>query len=225
MNKQLQTYLEIYEQFPLNRHYTKEERKERYNKLCYFEKLPVSSLPTLDELMQFLQKYKDIISILPQFVKKFEVVCEQDLLNGYKFAECLFEQDMFEEWMGTSDISSMQVVNQVLVHNPNHSKALIFKLKMLIRYHDYSIHELPLGVLAQGPLKEELDSIQEMEDIAQKLSFKHETFEKLLTICRMIYPLWFEYLQDKQAISKGFKAFLIQEGIDINDIKVPYINL
>lgn len=225
MNKQLQTYLEIYEQFPLNRHYTKEERKERYNKLCYFEKLPVPSLPTLDELMQFLQKYKDVIRILPQFVKKFEVLCEQDLLNGYRFAECLFELDMFQDWMEISDISSIHVANQVLHHDPNHIKALTSKLKMLIRYHDYSIHELPLGVLADGLLTEELDSLQEMENIAQKLSFKHETFEKLLTICRMIYPLWFAYLQDKQAISNGFKAFLVQEGIDINNISISYINL
>lgn len=83
MNRHLKEYLEIYQKFPLDNYFTKEERKTRHKMLVDWEKLEVQEIPTLDELIEFITKNKENIQINLQFLKKFESVWQEDLKNSH----------------------------------------------------------------------------------------------------------------------------------------------
>lgn len=220
MNRHLKEYLEIYQKFPVDNYLSKDERKNRHKMLVNWEKLEIQEFPTLDELIEFITKNKDIVQINPQFFKKFESVWQEDLKNSHQFAKFIIEMNL-QEMMWKFDISHMELVSSVLEYNPNHIKALKLKLKTLIRYHDFNLHELPWGVLVEGSLEEELKSVNDMEEIADKLNYKSQDFELLISYCKTYYPLWFEYLSLKEKY--GFKQFLEGKGIDTEKISIPYI--
>lgn len=221
MNIYLEEYIKIYKKFPLDTYHTKEERKMRYAMLTNWEHTEATSLPTLDEFINFVKEYKNEIQITPQFFKKFKEVWQDDVENGYKFAEFLLEMEL-EELIWKFDISSMHLANQILKHNPNHTKALKLKLRLLDSYHYFCLHEIPWAVLVEGTLEEELQSVQEMENIAKKLNFKEEYFEDFISCCRTYYPLWFEFLDCKENYN-SFEEFLIARRIDTEKIFVPYL--
>lgn len=220
MNIHLKQYLEIYQKLPIDNYFTKEEREIRHNLLVDWEKSEIKELPTLDKLIEFITKNKDIVQINPQFFQKFESVWQEDLKNSHKFAKFIIEMGL-EEMMWKFDISHMELVSSVLEYNPNHIKALKLKLKTLIRYHDFNLHELPWGVLVEGSLEEELQSVKDMEEAAGKLGYKNKDFEFLVSYCKTYYPLWFEYLSLKEKY--GFKHFLESKEIDTEKISIPYI--
>ncbi|MBF0714625.1 hypothetical protein HZY83_08070 [Gemella sp. GH3] len=220
MNVHLKNYLGIYLIYPLNNYFTKEQRKNRHKMLSDWEKSDLQELPNLDELISFIRQNKNIIHITPQFFKKFEIVWKDDLKNGHQFAEFLIEMNL-EELLWKFDISPMNMALQVLKHNPNHTKALELKLRTLIRYHDFTLHELPWGVLIDNDLEEELKSVDEMEAVAEKLGYKNEYFDLLLSYCETYYPLWFEYVEKGE--KDGFENFLKSKGIDTERIVLPYI--
>lgn len=222
MNAHLQKFLEIYEKFPPNTYYTREERKARHDMLKTWENAPLNDLPTLDELINFTEQYKNKAQIMPQFFEKFKDVWQDELQNGYKFAKFLLETDL-AELMQMLDISLLDIANQVLKHDPHHKKALNLKLKILISYHDFCLHEIPFGILTRDPLEEELRSVQEMQHIAQILEFKDDVFDKFVECCKIYYPLWFEFLGQKEKFDKNFEKFLISKGIDTQNLSVPYI--
>ncbi|MBN6709650.1 hypothetical protein JFL47_11625 [Haemophilus haemoglobinophilus] len=220
MNIHLKRYLEIYQKFPVDNYFTKEERKIRYKMLVDWEKSEVQELPALNELIEFITKNKDIVQINPQFFKKFESVWQEDLKNSHQFAQFIIEMNL-QEMMWKFDVSHMELVSSVLKYNSNHIKALQLKLKTLIRYHDFNLHELPCGVLVEGSLEEELKSVNDMEKVADKLNYKSKDFELLIYYCKKYYPLWFEYLSLKEKY--GFKHFLESKEIDTEKISIPYI--
>lgn len=220
MNTHLKKYLEIYEKFPLNAYFSKEQRKVRHKMMTSWEKEAVDEYPSLDELMDFVTQYKNNIHITPQFFQKFQSVWREDFNHGYQFSEFLLEMDL-EELLWKFDLSSMHLANQVLKRHQNHVKALKLKLKLLVRYHDFCLHELPWGVLAEGNREEELNSVTEMEETAKKLNFQAKNFEILCHNCKRYYPLWFEYLEEKTKC--GFKEFLELKGVDTESIYLPYI--
>lgn len=220
MNIALRDYLEIYKKFPINAYFSKEQRKIRHKMMTDWENSDLQDFPTLDELTYFIKQYKDETKITPQFLKKFKVIWLDDIKKGHQFAEFLLEMD-FVELMWHFDISLMDLAEQVLRHNPNYEKALKLKLQNLVRYHDFNVHELPYGVLVEGNLEEELESVQEMEELAKKLNLTKKSFEILVNNCKTYYPLWFEYLQEKA--KTGFENFLISKGIDTKNINSPYV--
>lgn len=219
MNIHLKQYLDIYQKFPVNNYLTKEERKNRHKMLVEWRKLEVKEFPTLDELIVFITKNKENVQINPEFFRKFESIWKEDLKKGHQFAKFIIEMNL-HEMMWKFDISHMELVSTVLAYNPNNIKALKLKLKTLIRYHDFNLHELPWGVLVEGSLEEELQSVKEMEEIADKLGYKHKDFEFLVSYCKTYYPLWFEYLKEKD--KKGFEQFLKSKAMDTEKIMHPY---
>lgn len=222
MNSYLQDYLAIHKKFPLGGSYSKEQRKVRHAMIMNWEKTTAHEFPTLDELIYFVKQYKNEILTPPQFFKKFKTVWQDDLNDGYRFAEFLLETDLQEVMRGLN-ISSMYAADQVLKHNSHHTKALTLKLKLLIRYHDFNLHELPWAVLTENRLEEELKFIEIMENIAYELSFKNENFKILVSNCKTYYPLWFEFLQKKENFPDGFEQFLISKGIDTEHIILPCV--
>ncbi|MBF0715677.1 hypothetical protein [Gemelliphila palaticanis] len=220
MNIHLKQYLEIYQKFPVDNYLSKDERKNRHKMLVDWGKLEIQEYPTLNELIEFITQNKDIVHINPQFFQKFQSIWKEDLKNGYQFAEFIIEMNL-QEMMWKFDISHMELVSTVLKYNPYHIKALKLKLKTLIRYHDFNLHELPWGVLVEGSLEEELQSVKEMEEVADKLGYKYKDFEFLVSYCKTYYPLWFEYLSLKEKY--GFKHFLESKEIDTKKISIPYI--
>lgn len=225
MNNLLEAYLQIYKKFPLDRYHTKGERKIRYTMLTEWEHTEITSPPTLDELISFVKEHKNEIQITPQFFKKFKAVWQDDVENGYKFAEFLLENDLEERLMWRLDIEPMHLANQMLKHNPNHTKALKLKLRILDRYHGFCLHEVPWAVLWEGTLEEGLQSVAEMENIAKKLNFQNENLEDLIAYCRRYYPLWFEFLTCKEKYDNSFEKFLLAKGIESNGLHLPYIEI
>lgn len=221
MNACLQKYLSIYQKFPLGSYFTKEQRMARHKMITEWENEASQGFPSLDELIHFVKQYKDEIQITPQFFKKFKTIWQEDIENGYQFADFLLEMDLDELFEFSFNVSLMHLAEQILKYNPNHIKALTLKLKILVRYHDFCLHEMPWTILVEDNLDDELKSVQIMEDIVEKLNFKKEGVELLISNCRTYYPLWFEYLKEKEKL--GFENFLISKGIDTDRINVPYV--
>lgn len=220
MNIHLNEYLEIYKTFPVGSYFSRKQIKTRHTMMTNWENAKLQDLPTLDELINFIRQYKDEIQITLSFFRKFEAIWKENVKNSYQFAELVLEMG-WEPIIWKFNVSSMDLVCQILKHNPNNQKALVLKLQMLVNGHDFNLHELPYGVLVDGNLEEELKSVQEMEELAKKINFTNESFEVLVTNCKIYYPLWFEYLQEKE--KNGFESFLISKGIDVENIETPYV--
>lgn len=222
MNTALKNYLDIYTKFPPNEYYSKEQRKLRYTMIKNWENSKIEQLPIFEELKVFLYEYKNKIDLSPQFFKKFESVWRINLESSYEFAELIIDMDLVE-LMSYFDISSIYMADQVLKYKPNHLKALTLKLRCLVRYHDFCMHEIPWGILVEGSLDEELNSIQLMEDIAKQISFNNPNLEILISYCKKYYPLWFEYLKETEKYPNGFKDFLSAKDIDTDRLHINYI--
>lgn len=222
MNIHFKEYLEIFQKFPIGGYFSKEQRKIRHTMMTSWEKEEVKEVPTLTEFIDFVKQHQDEIQITPQFFKKFQTVWQEDAEQGYRFPEFLFRLNL-EELMWNFDISSVHLAERVLKHDPNHPEALRCKLNHLVRYHDFCLHELPWGVLTEASLEEEMTSVAEMERIAEALSFRNENFEELVSQCKTYYPLWYDYLKEKMKYPHGFPEFLVERGIDIQKIFVPYV--
>lgn len=186
------------------------------------EKNSALTLPTLDELSHFIKTYHDKIPLSYPFFKKLQPVWQRGIEKGYQFAKLVIDSNL-EEILLRFGLLPVDLAEQVLNHEPNHKKSLRLKLRHLVRYHDFTLHELPWGVLIEGSLEEALASTREMESIASKLGIENANFNALVASCKCYYPLWFDYLKAPQKTS--FEAFLSQKGIDTKTISLAYTSI
>ena len=210
MNSCLKEYLSIFEKYPKKTYLTKQQRKERHTLINMWRNKIFQELPSINELIEFIKEYKEEKIISKEFFEKLQSVWMKEL-DGYEFPKLLIEMDILEMLYGLN-VNGFYVAEQVLRCNPNHRKALVYKFNILYNSHDFSLHELPWGVLVNGTLEEELRSVDEMEEMGEKLKIKNEYFKKLIDNCRFYYPLWFEYLSGSK--KDNFESFLLSKGID-----------
>lgn len=202
MNKILSDYLSIYKKFPLNEFFSREERKLRHSLMVDWEKQDNEDLPSLDELIEFTYKYQKEIAIIPLFFNRLKTVWEDDIKNGYKFAKLLLDFSNSQNILISKlDLEPIDIANQVLKFEEDNYKAMEFKYNILKGYYEFSLHELPWGVLIDDEsLEEEMRELKNFEELGKKLN---KNQDDLINDCKKYYSLWFEYLKgdDRKGIA------------------------
>ena len=150
-------YLDIFLKYPKNEYLTTKERKERYNLLQEYKRRNYDDEVNIDEFQDFINKYGEEIKIFPQFISAFSEVLKEDIDNGgvkaLKFLigdeeendyTLQFAQSVYDEF-GIDNVYTF--ADKILEKEPDYLPALKQKYRFLSNYINFSIHELPWGIL------------------------------------------------------------------------------
>ena len=148
-------YLDIFEKYPKDKYLTKEERKERYKLLQEYEKRNYQDEISTDEFKDFISSYADKIDISSQFIGKFLKVIKKDIDDGGTFAIKFLIGDKDENDYYLKFFSllydefgdKINLINKLLEKEPDYLPAIKQKYAILSNYIDFSIHEMPWGLL------------------------------------------------------------------------------
>lgn len=227
MKQLLKDYLDIFQSYPKNQYFSKKERKERYLLLEKYAKIQYDQLPTINEFQDFFEKYQDQIDIHPQFLEKFTPVFQEDIASGQNFALKFLLGDSeennyfskFFDWAYSAFGDRYDLLNTLLEREPDYLPALTQKFQLLLNAASFSIHELPLGVLAgmDGADAEDIPAmlvnLDDLLAIAEKIQLKDHELEGFVAECRQYYLAWQDYLLTENRLQLSFGDFLKQRGI------------
>ena len=148
-------YLDIFEKYPKDKYLTREERKERYKLLQEYEKRNYQDEISTDEFKDFISSYIDKIDISSQFIGKFLKVFKKDIDDGGTFGLKFLIGDKDENDYYLKFFSllydefgdKINLINKLLEKEPDYLPAIKQKYTILSNYIDFSIHEMPWGLL------------------------------------------------------------------------------
>ena len=185
-------YLDIFKKYPKDEYLTREERKERYKLLQEYEKRNYQDEISIDEFQDFINLYIDKIDISSQFIGKFLEVIKNDINNGGTFAlkfligedeendyTLQFAQAIYNEF-GIDNVYTF--ADKILEKEPDYLPALKQKYRFLSNYINFSIHELPWGIL-DGNSCAEKDAKLEMLNNLDKFSKISSIFSTNIAPC------------------------------------------
>lgn len=232
MKQILADYIEICLKFR-KEYLSKPERKQRHILLTEWAKAQyVDGNPTIPELYEFWDKYKDV-SYNKIFVEKAIVpIVNEDFQNGgiegLKFLfYCLHGRDGIKYISTTSPVSifskthkykysSIQLADMVLEKEPDNEDALKATYFIMKEHLWFSIHEIPFGVLNGmdganiSDIPNMLSSVDKFQAISNKLKIDND--EILIEDCRRFYVAYREYLQQVDRYS-DFEDYLNKNNI------------
>ncbi|WP_339120465.1 hypothetical protein [Fusobacterium nucleatum] len=216
-------YLDIFEKYPEDEYLTKEERKERYKLLQEYEKRNYQDEISIDEFQNFTSLYIDKIDISSQFIGKFLKVLKNNINNGGTFALkfLIGDKDENDYYLKFFKLlydelgDRINLINKLLEKEPDYLPAIKQKYKILSNYVDFSIHEMPWGILLDKPISEKDAKIEALADLDNfsKLSKKlGKDNEKYIEECRIYYNAWFDFLDNKDKY-KSYEEYLEKNNI------------
>ena len=199
-------YLDIFEKYPKDEYLTREERKERYKLLQEYEKRNYQDEISIDEFQDFISLYIDKIDISSQFIEKFLIGDKDENDNYLKFFSLLYDE--FGD--------KINLINKLLEKEPDYLPAIKQKYAILSNYIDFSIHEIPWGLLLDKPSSEKnakteaLADLEEFSKLSKKLGKDNEEY---IEDCRIYYNAWFDYLDNKDKY-KSYEEYLEKHNIE-----------
>ena len=216
-------YLDIFEKYLKDEYLTKEERKERYKLLQEYEKRNYQDEISIDEFQNFTSLYIDKIDISSQFIGKFLKVLKNDINNGGTFALkfLIGDKDENDYYLKFFKLlydelgDRINLINKLLEKETDYLPAIKQKYKILSNYVNFSIHEMPWGILLDKPISEKDAKIEALADLDNfsKLSKKlGKDNEKYIEECRIYYNAWFDFLDNKDKY-KSYEEYLEKNNI------------
>lgn len=216
-------YLDIFEKYPKDKYLTREERKERYKLLQEYEKKNYQDEISIDEFQNFTSLYIDKIDISSQFIGKFLKVLKNDINNGGTFALkfLIGDKDENDYYLKFFKLlydelgDRINLINKLLEKQTDYLPAIKQKYKILSNYVNFSIHEMPWGILLDKPISEKDAKIEALADLDNfsKLSKKlGKDNEKYIEECRIYYNAWFDFLDNKDKY-KSYEEYLEKNNI------------
>ena len=217
-------YLDIFEKYPKNDYLTREERKERYKLLQEYEKRNYQDEISIDEFKDFISSYIDKIDISSQFIGKFLKVFKKDIDDGGTFVLKFLIGDKDENDYYLKFFSllydefgdKINLINKLLEKEPDYLPAIKQKYAILSNYIDFSIHEMPWGLLLDKPISEKnakteaLADLEEFSKLSKKLGKDNEEY---IEDCRIYYNAWFDFLDNKDKY-KSYEEYLEKNNIE-----------
>lgn len=225
----LTDWLEIVTQFR-DSGLPKEERKRRHVLISSWEKSVYDEpLPSLEEIESFWQDYGSYCHnhIFVKKVMKTPILKDIES-GGVKGLHFLFQSyarderniywdELLSTFCAVTDhkYSSLQLAEKLLEQEKDNECAIKFLYQWLKEYLEYSIHEVPSGILydANGAtidnLLEMLQDVDKFERLSNRLGINNE---QLINDCRILYSAYKEYLQDRTSY-KNFEDYLHQQHI------------
>ena len=240
MTKILIDYLDIYTKYPADKFLTKLERKERHKRLTTWENEVYKTMPTFDEVVEFIAQNETLKFEKPFLMKvlipRVKEDVEQGNINALKY---LFECDDKERWFLHNGIkrdyaqkkyyirmfcdgtdwkySEEKLADLVLAHEPDNEIVLNEKYKTSKYFLDFSIHEVPWGILAdmknvagKKTMPHMFNYLEEFAQLSKKLGKDDDIF---IDKCDILYKAWEHYLNYINDYT-GFKDYLIKHDID-----------
>ena len=217
-------YLDIFEKYPKDEYLTREERKERYKLLQEYEKRNYQDEISIDEFQDFINLYIDKIDMSSQFIGKFLEVIRNDINNGGTFAlKFLIEdKDENDNYLKFFNLlydefgDRINLINKLLEKEPDYLPAIKQKYAILSNYIDFSIHEMPWGLLLDKPISEKeakteaLADLDDFLELSKKLGKDNKEYTEE---CRIYYNAWFDFLDNKDKY-KSYEEYLEKNNIE-----------
>ncbi|BEO98117.1 hypothetical protein FNCP11_04330 [Fusobacterium nucleatum] len=217
-------YLDIFEKYPKDEYLTREERKERYKLLQEYEKRNYQDEISIDEFQDFISLYIDKIDISSQFIGKFLEVIKNDINNGETFALkfLIGDKEENDNYLKFFNLlydefgDRINLINKLLEKEPDYLPAIKQKYTILSNYIDFSIHEMPWGLLLDKPSSEKeakaeaLADLEEFSKLSKKLGKDNEEY---IEDCRIYYNAWFDFLDNKDKY-KSYEEYLEKNNIE-----------
>jgi len=217
-------YLDIFEKYPKDEYLTREERKERYKLLQEYEKRNYQDKISVDEFQDFINLYIDKIDISSQFIGKFLEVIKNDINNGGTFVLkfLIGDKDENDNYLKFFNLlydefgDRINLINKLLEKEPDYLPAIKQKYTILSNYIDFSIHEMPWGLLLDKPISEKntkteaLADLEEFSKLSKKLGKDNEEY---IEDCRIYYNAWFDFLDNKDKY-KSYEEYLEKNNIE-----------
>ena len=217
-------YLDIFEKYPKDKYLTREERKERYKLLQEYEKRNYQDEISIDEFKDFISLYIDKIDISSQFIDKFLKVLKKDIDNGGTFALKFLIGDKDENDYYLKFFSllydefgdKINLVNKLLEKEPDYLPAIKQKYTILSNYIDFSIHEMPWGLLLNKPSSEKdakAEALADLDDFLELSKKLGKDNKEYIEECRIYYNAWFDFLDNKDKY-KSYEEYLEKNNIE-----------
>ncbi len=220
----LKDYLDIISKYSQNNSISKRDRKNRHNEMSKWLKNEYCAPVEVAELNRFLNKNPNLV-IVRQFVIKVVVPCvKNDMENGcIEGITLLFEKGhsgVFphrriypDDWVHifckeTNGIhSSKELVDMILAKDPQNCSALEYLYCLYKGIVEYSLHELPWGIVTEcETVSEMLEILEELPNICEKLGLDEKEY---IAHCKRIYLGYEDYIQNKDHYSE-FEEYLIK---------------
>ena len=217
-------YLDIFEKYPKDDYLTREERKERYKLLQEYEKRNYQDEISTDEFKDFISSYIDKIDISSQFIGKFLKVFKKDIDDGGTFVLKFLIGDKDENDYYLKFFSllydefgdKINLVNKLLEKEPDYLPAIKQKYTILSNYIDFSIHEMPWGLLLDKPSSEKdakAEALADLDDFLELSKKLGKDNKEYIEECRIYYNAWFDFLDNKDKY-KSYEEYLEKNNIE-----------
>ena len=217
-------YLDIFEKYPKDKYLTREERKERYKLLQEYEKRNYQDEISTDEFKDFISSYIDKIDVSSQFIGKFLTVIKKDIDNGGIFALKFLIGDKDENDYYLKFFSllydefgdKINLVNKLLEKEPDYLPAIKQKYTILSNYIDFSIHEMPWGLLLNKPSSEKdakAEALADLDDFLELSKKLGKDNKEYIEESRIYYNAWFDFLDNKDKY-KSYEEYLEKNNIE-----------
>lgn len=233
MKKILSDYLAICNKFR-RAGLSKLERKQRHSELSEWEKKDYGiEFLTLCEIQNFWKEHNQVcwnkIFISKVICPLIKADLEFGGFDGLRFLFCCFRGHersyiyadsplaIFCEFSGYK-YQPLHLAKILLEHDPDNADALNYRYYVLKDFLEFSIHEMPSGILngmggaSISNIPAMLEDINEFENLSKRLNMR--SCETLINDCRRYYLAYKNYLQ---SLSR-YKNF--EEYLKINNI--PY---
>ena len=217
-------YLDIFEKYPKDKYLTREERKERYKLLQEYEKRNYQDELSTDEFKDFISSYAGKIDISSQFIGKLLKVFKKDIDDGGTFALKFLIGDKDENDYYLKFFSllydefgyKINLVNKLLEKEPYYLPAIKQKYTILSNYIDFSIHEMPWGLLLDKPSSEKdakAEALADLDDFLELSKKLGKDNKEYIEECRIYYNAWFDFLDNKDKY-KSYEEYLEKNNIE-----------
>ena len=217
-------YSDIFEKYPKDKYLTREERKERYKLLQEYEKRNYQDELSTDEFKDFISSYAGKIDISSQFIGKLLKVFKKDIDDGGTFALKFLIGDKDENDYYLKFFSllydefgdKINLVNKLLEKEPDYLPAIKQKYTILSNYIDFSIHEMPWGLLLDKPSSEKdakAEALADLDDFLELSKKLGKDNKEYIEECRIYYNAWFDFLDNKDKY-KSYEEYLEKNNIE-----------
>lgn len=220
-------YLRICNQFR-NGTFGKSERKLRHQLLVEWTEKNYD-IVNVDELNEFFDKHNELC-YNKLFVQKVVVpTVSQDFANeniyGIRYLFRCFKghDNLYNSAESPLNIfceaineSPIQLADFLLSKEPRNSYALEYKYHTFKKYLEFSLHEIPVGILDGGnganvsDIPHMLHTLSEFQQLSKRL--RRENDITLIEQCRILYPAYKKYLQSTRKYS-NFESYLNKHNI------------
>ena len=214
-------YLDIFEKYPKDKYLT---REERYKLLQEYEKRNYQDEISIDEFKDFISLYIDKIDISSQFIGKFLKVFKKDIDDGGTFAIKFLIGDKDENDYYLKFFSllydefgdKINLINKLLEKEPDYLPAIKQKYTILSNYIDFSIHEMPWGLLLNKSSSEKdakAEALADLDDFLELSKKLGKDNKEYIEECRIYYNAWFDFLDNKDKY-KSYEEYLEKNNIE-----------